>query len=186
MSEQAPEPTQPMRPAPATPAMQTGLPRIDAAGDGRRNRRGHDYQDRWLYAATPAGAWAAVADGISGGPHGAAAAEAAITAAARTLCASDLGPVVVRCAFREAARAVRPWFHGQEPGGTTLTIATVSAEGVVVATVGDSPAYLDHGAETPGRRPARRAQELVVPGLATLFGADGADLGPPVADGLGV
>ena len=48
--------------------------------------------------------------------------------------------------FDAAYVALRPWWVQERGGGTTLTVATISGAGLWVASVGDSPAYVDFGA----------------------------------------
>jgi len=81
-----------------------------------------------------------VADGASADPFGAFAAESAVAVAARVLTGSDLLEPTVLGAVDAACAAVEPWYSDRE-GGTTLTIATVTARRLVVASLGDSAAY---------------------------------------------
>lgn len=120
-------------------------PLAEVCGGSCVNTRGGENQDRWQAGAGPAGAWLIVADGISGGPHGAPAAQSAVSIANSVLVASDLDEASLYRAYDVVHAALWPWYVNEVPGGTTLTIAVASAEGVFVAAIGDSPAYADDG-----------------------------------------
>lgn len=47
--------------------------------------------------------------------------------------------------FDATYAALRPWWS-ERGGGTTLTLAAITATGLYIAAVGDSPAYVDFGA----------------------------------------
>lgn len=117
------------------------------AGFGNENTRGQDagYQDRWATGSGPHGSWLVVADGIGGGPAGQEAAQVAVGLAQVMLAAGDLTETEVDRVFDATYIALRPWWVRERGGGTTLTIAAISRSGLVIAGVGDSPAYVDFG-----------------------------------------
>ena len=123
-------------------------PTVEVAGFGNENTRGHGagYQDRWAAGSGASGSWLAVADGIGGGPAGAEAAQVAVGLAQVVLGAGDLTEAGIYQLFDAAYVALRPWWVQERGGGTTLTVAAISAAGLWVAAVGDSPAYVDFGA----------------------------------------
>ena len=121
---------------------------VEVAGFGNENTRGQEagYQDRWGAGSGPSGSWLAVADGIGGGPAGAEAAQVAAGLAQVVLGAGDLTEARIYQLFDATYVALRPWWMQERGGGTTLTVAAISAAGLWVAAVGDSPAYVDFGA----------------------------------------
>lgn len=121
---------------------------VTVAGFGNANTRGHgnEYQDRWGAGTGAAGTWLAVADGIGGGPAGREAAEVAVGLAQVVLGANGPTETRLRQLFDSAFAALRPWWVQERGGGTTLTAAVLSDAGLWVASVGDSPAYIDFGA----------------------------------------
>ncbi len=123
-------------------------PAVEVAGFGNENIRGHGagYQDRWAAGAGVAGAWLAVADGIGGGPAGKEAAQVAVGLAQVVLGAGELTEAELYRLFDSAYVALRPWWVQERGGGTTLTVAAISKAGLLMAAVGDSPAYVDFGA----------------------------------------
>lgn len=114
---------------------------LTTAAAGVPNGRGHPWQDRWSTGQLPHGGWLIVADGITGGSKGETAAETAVAVVDRMLRGSDLLEGAVLAAVDAAHAAVRPWYATGH-GGTTLTVLTLTAHRLVLATVGDSPAYL--------------------------------------------
>lgn len=110
------------------------------AGLSLVNTRGKPWQDRWAAGCHPSGGWVMVADGISADPYGAYAAESAIAVAARMLTGGDLLEQSVLSAADAACAAVEPWY-AERDGGTTLTIAAMTAHRLSVVSVGDSPAF---------------------------------------------
>lgn len=129
---------------------------LATAAAGLPNGRGHPCQDRWATGQLPHGGWLIVADGITGGTRGETAAEAAVTVADRVLRGSDLLEGAALTAVEAAHTAVRPWYTTSH-GGTTLTVLTLTRHRIVVAQVGDSPAFLLHSGAlqplTPSPRP---------------------------------
>ena len=123
-------------------------PTVDVAGFGNENTRGQGagYQDRWGAGSGPGGSWLAVADGIGGGRAGAEAAQVAIGLAQVVLGSGPPTEAGLHQLFDAAYVALRPWWVQERGGGTTLTVATISSAGLLVASVGDSPAYVDFGA----------------------------------------
>lgn len=122
-------------------------PTVDVAGFGNENTRGQGagYQDRWGAGSGPGGSWLAVADGIGGGRAGAEAAQVAIGLAHVVLGSGLPTEASLHQLFDAAYVALRPWWVQERGGGTTLTLATISSVGLFVASVGDSPAYVDFG-----------------------------------------
>lgn len=118
-------------------------------GRSEANLRGTATQDRWGAGFLTGLCWAAVADGISGGPQGAAAAQAALGAVTGLLTATCASPVprhdvetlLYRC-VDTAQSAVAPWYAPDHPGGTTLTICLLDDVWIGFAAVGDSPAHV--------------------------------------------
>lgn len=87
-----------------------------------------------------------VADGMGGLPHGGEAATAATAAALEVLAcgtASDTTVAAAMDAANQAVDALREQLGGNP--GTTLTLAAVGLDGVVVGHAGDSRAYLVRG-----------------------------------------
>lgn len=150
------------------------IPRVlSVAGVAVQNTRGYPGQDRWAVGANQHGAWAIVADGISGGPRGAEAAEAATVVAHSLLMASTLDDVSMYRAFDAAHAAVAPWYRDREAGGTTLTIAIIDNDRVLIGHVGDSPAWVVHtvavnSENRAGELPARVEQVTTTPGRRAL------------------
>ncbi|RJS45207.1 PP2C family protein-serine/threonine phosphatase [Nocardioides cavernaquae] len=118
----------------------------EVAGGSVRNQRGHDNQDRWRAGTTADGFWIAVADGISGGPDGARAAQTAVGVTGRVLGDARLLEADLHRAFDTVHAALWPWYDGTPAGGTTLTVVAFTPGGLRIAWVGDSPAYVDFGA----------------------------------------
>lgn len=123
-------------------------PSVTVAGFGNENTRGHGagYQDRWGAGTGTAGAWLAVADGIGGGPAGKEAAQVAVGLAQVVLGVDGSTKARLYQLFDSAFVALRPWWVQERGGGTTLTVAAVDGTDLWVASVGDSPAYVDFGA----------------------------------------
>lgn len=123
-------------------------PTIEVAGFGNENTRGQGagYQDRWGAGSGPGGSWLAVADGIGGGRAGAEAAQVAVGLAQVLLGSGPVTEAGLYRLFDAAYLALRPWWVQERGGGTTLTVATIDSVGLWVASVGDSPAYVDFGA----------------------------------------
>jgi hypothetical protein len=121
---------------------------VEVAGFGNENTRGQGagYQDRWATGSGAHGSWLAVADGIGGGPAGQEAAQVAVGLAQVMLSAGDLTQTELHRVFDAAYVALRPWWVQERGGGTTLTVAAIGRCGLVIAGVGDSPAYVDFGA----------------------------------------
>ena len=121
---------------------------VEVAGFGNENTRGQGagYQDRWAAGSGHHGSWLAVADGIGGGPAGQEAAQVAVGLAQVMLSAGELTETELDRLFDATYVALRPWWVQERGGGTTLTVATVGQSGLVIAGVGDSPAYVDFGA----------------------------------------
>jgi hypothetical protein len=121
---------------------------MEVAGFGNENTRGQGagYQDRWATGSGAHGSWLAVADGIGGGPAGREAAQVAVGLAQVVLGAGDLTETELHSVFDAAYMALRPWWVQERGGGTTLTLAAIGKTGLVIAGVGDSPAYVDFGA----------------------------------------
>lgn len=128
-------PAPPVDPAPAAVRPAT----FTTAAGGLENTRGTPWQDRWATGQNASGCWLIVADGISGGTGGAYAAEAAAAVAAAALAGTDLSESAILGAILLAERAVRPWYADGREGGTTLSIATITAAHVIAAAIGDSP-----------------------------------------------
>lgn len=118
------------------------VPSLSVAAHSLANTRGKDNQDRWATGSSVHGTWVAVADGISGGSRGAAAAEAAIGVLGPFLTNSALDEAAMRRVFAAANAAVSPWYGKQHRGGTTLTLAFVTDRRILIGQVGDSPAWL--------------------------------------------
>lgn len=123
-------------------------PTIEVAGFGNENTRGQGagYQDRWGAGSGPGGSWLAIADGIGGGRAGAEAAQVAIGLAQVVLGSGRVTEARLYQLFDATYVALRPWWVQERGGGTTLTVATINGVGLWVASVGDSPAYVDFGA----------------------------------------
>jgi hypothetical protein len=123
-------------------------PTVDVAGFGNENTRGQGagYQDRWGAGSGSSGSWLAVADGIGGGRAGAEAAQVAIGLAQVVLGSGPATEAGLYQLFDAAYVALRPWWVQERGGGTTLTVVTINSAGLWVASVGDSPAYVDFGA----------------------------------------
>lgn len=122
-------------------------PTVEVTGFGNENTRGQGagYQDCWGAGAGPTGSWLAIADGIGGGRAGAEAAQVAIGLAQVLLGSGPVTEARLYQLFDAVYLALRPWWVRERGGGTTLTVATVSSVGLWVASVGDSPAYVDFG-----------------------------------------
>lgn len=150
-------------------------PAAEVAGFGNENTRGHGagYQDRWAVGAGAAGAWLAVADGIGGGPAGKEAAQVAIGLAQVVLGSGELTEAELYQVFDSAYVALRPWWVQERGGGTTLTVAAMSKAGLLMAAVGDSPAYVDFGAgfESPEGVAGKRGPAAAVDRVVALAGA---------------
>lgn len=144
------------------------------AGASRPNTRGYPNQDRWEVGAGPAGAWAVVADGITGGPRGAEAAETAVAAMAAVLNAGGVSLSSVLRGFATAQACVSPWYSAGPPGGTTLSVVCVADGMVSGATVGDSPVWLLCRAEPEAEAPMTQDQHAAAgggPGATSTSGA---------------
>jgi serine/threonine protein phosphatase PrpC len=83
----------------------------------------------------------AVADGITSGEDGAAAAQCAVEMAANALGAGVATEASVIAAFAAARAAVNPWYVNSGSGGTTLCVMVADARRAVVGWVGDSAAF---------------------------------------------
>jgi hypothetical protein len=120
---------------------------VGVAGFGNENTRGQGagYQDCWAVGTGLYGSWLAVADGIGGGPAGREAAQVAVGLAQVVLGTGGLTEDELAQVFDAAYVALRPWWVQERGGGTTLTVAAVGRSGLVIAGVGDSPAYVDFG-----------------------------------------
>lgn len=127
---------------------QSPPPPAIVAGFGQENTRGHGagYQDMWGAGTGVTGTWLAVADGIGGGPAGQEAAKVAVGLAQVVLSAGAPTEEKIYQLFDSAYAALQPWWVRERGGGTTLTVAAFSGVGLWVASVGDSPAYVDFGA----------------------------------------
>lgn len=115
---------------------------LAVSGGSIENSRGYANQDRWAAGTNADGAWAVLADGISGGPLGGEAAATAVAVAQSVLSSGPLDISAIYRAFLAAQSAVAPWYAGTEPGGTTLTIAALTDGKLLVGHVGDSPACM--------------------------------------------
>ena len=130
------------------------------SGTSSANTRGDEWKDRWAVGAHDEGAWAVVADGISTDPAGAEAAQTAVSVCARMLTGSALRESDVLSAVDTACSAVEPWYDQHRPGGTTITIAAVSQNSLVICSLGDTAVYLGRDGTltrvTPGALPHGR------------------------------
>lgn len=127
---------------------QDPAPPATIAGFGQENTRGQGagYQDMWGAGTGATGTWLAIADGIGGGPAGQEAAKVAVGLAQVVLSAGAPTEEKIYQLFDSAYVALQPWWVQERGGGTTLTVAAFSGTSLWVASVGDSPAYVDFGA----------------------------------------
>ena len=110
---------------------------------GLTNDRGRVQEDRWAGGQNWHGAYVVVADGITHGRDSHNAATVAVTTVIGALVATDLQESAVFNAVLLAHRAVAPWYADGSAGGTTLAVATLTAERIVAASVGDSVVLTD-------------------------------------------
>lgn len=122
------------------PSLLSDAVSMEVVGGSRENTRGHEWQDRWAAGGGQLCTWMAVADGITGGKAGAAAAQAAVEIAATTLGVGGATELSVIAAFAAARAAVNPWYADARTGGTTLCVTVADAHRAVVGWVGDSAA----------------------------------------------
>jgi protein phosphatase len=134
----------------SAPARDAGALRVDldgaslelaAVSDRGTVRR--ENQDRWALRALPDGALLVLGDGMGGHADGAVAAHLGVEAAAAHLAAAADPAASLRSAVTAAGRAVAAHrrSHGGAMCGTTLVIAVVTRDRVVLANVGDSRGY---------------------------------------------
>lgn len=135
------DPVAPLTREQLDPAVLFDAVSMEVVGGSRINTRGHSWQDRWAAGGGQLCTWMAVADGITGGGSGAAAAQCAVEMATHVLGMGVAAEASVIAAFAAARAAVNPWYLNSSAGGTTLCVMVADTRRAVVGWVGDSAAF---------------------------------------------
>ena len=116
---------------------------LELAAVSDRGTVRRENQDRWALREIGGGAVIVLADGMGGHADGAVAAHLAVEAAAGHLAGAAEPPSALRPAVMAAGRAVAAHrtAHGGVMCGTTLVVAVVLRDRVVLGNVGDSRGY---------------------------------------------